>query len=86
MTYFAQLHTVIYTWASELIERRPGLGYVVATATGTTGVMGLVESTTKIISLIAACIGVVVGLYTLNVQRKQLARLNAELADKIKKT
>jgi len=75
------MKTPISLWSAavDLIERKPALGYIGAAVPTSTGFWALVEQATKIGALVSVGVGIAVGVVTWRVQRKQLAKLEAEL-------
>lgn len=64
------------------LERAPASGYIVATGTTGSGIWVMVENATSIIGLLAACVGLFVGIWTLRVQARQLRKLEREEREK----
>ena len=55
---------------TEHLERKPVFGYFYATIPTATGFWALVESATKLVGLVSVIIGLIVGIYTLRIQKR----------------
>jgi TPP-dependent 2-oxoacid decarboxylase len=68
------IHSTLWETATSLLERRPSFGYFFAAATSSAGLIGLVDMATKIIGLGSVIVGLVVGCYTLRIQKRNWER------------
>jgi hypothetical protein len=66
------------TFAIDLLDRRPALGYIGALVPTSAGFWAFVESATKVGALLSVIVGIAVGVATLLVQIRHKRRLDAE--------
>lgn len=64
------IHATLWATFTSLLERKPALGYYFAAATSSAGLIGIVDMATKLIGLASVIVGLVIGCYTLRIQKR----------------
>lgn len=78
MNHLIQTHNMVYSYMTDLLGKRPDVGYIFATVSTTAGIVSFLDLTLKILSIISVGIGITVGLYTLKIQRAKAKKLNED--------
>lgn len=76
MSFLKEIHEIVWNSAVSLLERKPAMGYGFAAITSSAGLLGLVDMATKLIGLASVVVGLLVGCYTLRIQKRNWDRDN----------
>lgn len=72
------IHHAVFSAISDVLERRPAFAYLFSTVSVGSGWLPWVDAGGKIVGLLAAIIGLVVGIYTLRIQKRNWEQGNKQ--------